>query len=96
MGASDWAASIAAVLTTVSFLPQAVHVIRTRDTRAISLLMYIMFTAGVGFWEIYGWLVMQPAIIVANLITFVLAGTILTLKVRDMAGGRSAASGSDN
>lgn len=87
MGASDWAASIAAVLTTVSFLPQAVHVIRTRDTRAISLLMYVMFTAGVGFWEIYGWLVMQPAIIVANLITFVLAGTILFLKVRD---GRQA------
>lgn len=93
MSAADWAASIAAVLTTVSFLPQAVHVLRSRDTRAISLLMYVMFTTGVGFWEIYGWLVMQPAIIAANLVTFVLAGAILVLKVRDVARGRPAQTG---
>lgn len=91
MTLADWAATIAAILTTVSFLPQAIHVLKTRDTRAISLMMYLLFTTGVGFWEIYGWLVMQPAIIVANLITFVLAGAILFLKVRDvMAGAKPA------
>ncbi len=91
MTLADWAATMAAILTTVSFLPQAIHVLKTRDTGAISLLMYVLFTTGVGFWEVYGWLVGQPAIIIANLITFVLAGAILFLKVRDVMG-RSAPS----
>ncbi len=86
MTLADWAATMAAILTTVSFLPQAIHVLKTRDTGAISLLMYVLFTTGVGFWEVYGWLVGQPAIIVANLITFALAGAILFLKVRDVMG----------
>lgn len=86
MTVADWAATIAAVLTTMSFLPQALHVIRTRDTRAISLLMYAMFASGVLFWAAYGVLVMQWAIIIANGVTLVLAGLILVLKVRDVMG----------
>ena len=90
MSYADWAASFAAVLTTLSFVPQALHVIRTRDTQAISLLMYAMFATGVLFWLAYGLLVMQWAIIIANLVTLVLAGVILGLKVRDVVGKRSA------
>ncbi len=86
MTLADWAATIAAVMTTLSFLPQALHVIKTRDTRAISLLMYAMFATGVVFWGIYGLLVMQWAVIVANGITLVLAGIILVLKQRDVVG----------
>ncbi len=83
MELADWAASIAAILTTISFLPQALHVIKTRDTDAISLTMYAMFVTGVGFWEIFGLMTMQWPIIIANVITLGLAGTILTLKIRD-------------
>ncbi|MCG3734500.1 PQ-loop domain-containing transporter [Vibrio cincinnatiensis] len=32
---------LAACLTTLSFLPQAIRVIKTRDTESISLAMYI-------------------------------------------------------
>ena len=90
MSVADWAATIAAVLTTLSFLPQALHVIRTRDTQAISLMMYAMFATGVLFWAAYGLLVMQWAIIIANGVTLVLAGLILVLKVRDVVSKRSA------
>ena len=72
----------AAALTTVSFLPQAVKTIRSRDTTGISLLMYVVFTIGIGFWFCYGLVLHSWPMIVANAITFVLAATILALKLR--------------
>ncbi|MGH8402367.1 MAG: PQ-loop domain-containing transporter, partial [Gammaproteobacteria bacterium] len=44
---------VAATLTTISFLPQAYHSLRTRDTRSISLGMYMLFTLGVALWLVY-------------------------------------------
>ena len=73
---------VAAFLTTVSFVPQAAQVLRTRETEAISLVMYSMFTAGVATWLAYGILTTQWSIIVANAITVVLAGIILVMKLR--------------
>jgi MtN3 and saliva related transmembrane protein len=73
--------AIAAVLTTSSFLPQAIKVLRTRDTGAISLVMYVLFTAGVSLWGVYGLMTWQWSIIIANGITVVLAATILAMKV---------------
>jgi len=81
----------AAVLTTVSFFPQALQVLRTRDTQAISLAMYAMFTAGIMCWGIYGLMTMQWSIILANGITLVIAALILTLKLRDVLAARRAA-----
>ncbi len=79
---TEWLGAIAATLTTLSFVPQAVKTIRSRDTRGISLWMYIAFTIGVAFWFGYGLLLHSWPMIVSNAITFVLAMTILTLKVR--------------
>ncbi len=76
--------ALAATLTTLSFVPQAVRVIRTRETAAISLAMYAMFTAGVTFWGIYGLMTMQWSIIIANAITVTLASLILFMKLRDV------------
>ena len=73
---------VAAVLTTVSFVPQAIMTIRTRDTRGISRGMYILFTVGVAFWLAYGIAVESGPMIFANTITLALAGTILALKLR--------------
>jgi MtN3 and saliva related transmembrane protein len=72
----------AAFLTTGSFVPQAIRVLRTRDTRAISLAMYAMFTTGSLLWFIYGVGINSPSVIAANAITFLLALTILILKFR--------------
>lgn len=78
----EWLGYAAATLTTISFLPQAVKTIRSRETHGISLLMYIVFTIGIGFWFCYGIALHSWPMIAANAITFVLAATILVLKLR--------------
>jgi MtN3 and saliva related transmembrane protein len=93
MGLSDIIGSIAAVLTTASFFPQAAHVLRTRDTRAISLVMYTMFTAGITLWGIYGVMTVQWSITIANGVTLVLALLILSMKVRDVLAARRVPAG---
>jgi MtN3 and saliva related transmembrane protein len=75
--------SVAAVLTTISFVPQAWLVIRTRRTGGISLLMYSLFTFGVALWLAYGILTSATPIIAANAVTLVLAGTILFIAARE-------------
>ena len=73
---------VAATLTTISFLPQVLRTVRTRDTRAISVSMYATFVAGVGLWLVYGLLTGDVPIIVSNAITFVLSGIVFILKLR--------------
>ena len=72
---------IAATLTTVSFFPQALKTLRSRDTQSISLRMYLLFTAGVTFWSIYGWMVDDGPVLLANLITLVPAVIVLSIKL---------------
>lgn len=78
----EWLGYVAATLTTLAFVPQAVQTIRTRDTRGISLGMYVVFTVGIVFWFCYGLALQSWPIIVSNAVTFVLAMTILVLKLR--------------
>ena len=82
MNLIDWVGSIAAFLTTASFVPQAWHTFRTRDVSGISLGMYSFFTLGVALWLVYGVLIMAWPIIIANAITTSLALMILTMKLR--------------
>ncbi|SHE22631.1 SemiSWEET transporter [methanotrophic endosymbiont of Bathymodiolus puteoserpentis (Logatchev)] len=72
---------IAATLTTVSFLPQAIMTLKTRDTESLSLGMYSSFTLGVLLWLIYGVCIADKAIIYANAVTFLLASLILSFKI---------------
>ncbi len=76
-----WVGYAAAALTTVSFLPQALLTLRSRDVSGISMTMYGAFTAGVALWLVYGWLLGEWPIIVANLITLMLASVILGTKI---------------
>lgn len=78
----EWLGVVAATLTTLAFVPQAVKTIRTRDTRGISLWMYVVFTTGIAFWFGYGLFLHSWPMIVSNAITFVLAATILGLKLK--------------
>ncbi|WP_024299067.1 SemiSWEET family sugar transporter [Methylomicrobium lacus] len=71
----------AALLTTASFLPQAILTIRTRDTAALSLSMYGIFTLGVSLWLIYGLFLHNLAIIAANAVTLLLSASILYVKI---------------
>ena len=80
---TDLIGLFAACLTTLSFVPQAWLVIRTRQTAGISLAMYSLFTAGITLWLVYGILKTDLPLIIANLITIMLASVILTLKIRN-------------
>ncbi len=74
---------LAAVCTTVSFIPQVVKTIKTGQTKDISLSMYVIFTAGIFFWLIYGIMIVDVPIIAANTITLLLTGTVLFLKIKN-------------
>ena len=79
----DLIGTIAATLTTLSFLPQAILVLRTGETRGISLGMYSAFTIGVALWIIYGITLGAVPIIIANAITLCLALCILTVVIKN-------------
>jgi len=72
---------LAAFGTTVSFLPQAIKTIQTKDTSGISLSMYAIFTVGTLFWLIYGIISPSWPVAVANAITLIFASVILTYKI---------------
>lgn len=72
---------IAASLTTLSFVPQAVKTIKTKRTQDISLIMYILFVTGVAMWLLYGIKINSTPIIIANAVTLLLTIPILVLKL---------------
>ncbi len=74
----------AAVLTTASFIPQAIKTIRSGDTASISLIMYVLFTSGVLLWLVYGIVNHNVPITAANAVTAVFASIILGFKIRNM------------
>jgi MtN3 and saliva related transmembrane protein len=78
---NDLVGYAAAILTTIAFVPQTLKSWRSRDLRGVSLTMYSLFTAGIALWLVYGVMIASWPIIIANTITLVLAGAILTLKV---------------
>jgi MtN3 and saliva related transmembrane protein len=82
----DIVGSLAACLTTASFLPQAWLSFKTRDVSGVSLGMYSVFTLGVALWLVYGWLLSAWPIVIANVITLALALAILGMKL--LYGGR--------
>lgn len=78
---AEWLGVIAGCLTTASFAPQALQVIRSRKVADISLAMYVSFVAGIALWLVYGILMHSIALIVSNALTLVLAGSVLTMKL---------------
>jgi MtN3 and saliva related transmembrane protein len=77
-----WVSAIAATLTTAAFVPQAVHIIRYKETKAISLVMYVAFASGVALWLLFGALIGNWPIVVSNAITLMLTLAIVGMKLR--------------
>ncbi len=73
---------VAGALTTAAFLPQAIKIWRTKSAKDISLAMFLCFCLGVALWLLYGFLVWSVPVIAANLVTLLIAGTILAFKLR--------------
>ena len=77
-----WLGYPAAVLTTLAFVPQAWLTLRTRNVSGISVTTYFALTVGVFLWLIYGIGEGDWALVIANGITFPLAGSILITKLQ--------------
>ena len=82
MQTTDIIGSVAAVLTTVSFIPQAWQTFRTKDVSGISLAMYSIFTTGVLLWLVYAIALGSWPMIFSNCITAPVALAILAMKLR--------------
>jgi MtN3 and saliva related transmembrane protein len=73
---------LAAILTTVAFIPQVVKVYKTKETKSISLSMYMVFSVGVLLWFIYGFYLNSLPMILANGITLLSSIYILFMKIK--------------
>jgi MtN3 and saliva related transmembrane protein len=73
---------IAAACTTFSTLPQLIKIIKMKETRDLSLEMYLLMTTGVALWLAYGIYRQDIVLICANSVSFFFNMAILVLKLR--------------
>ena len=78
----EWTGYVAATLTTLAFVPQALKTLRSKDTRGVSLGMYVVFTVGVVFWLAYGVALGSVPMILSNIVTLALSAAILAMKLK--------------
>ena len=72
----------AGICTTLSFVPQVVRIVKFKETRDISLMMYVILDFGICLWFIYGIMINDLPVIVANGVAMLLTSTILFFKYR--------------
>ena len=72
---------VAAILTTIAFLPQLLRTFITKSANDVSLLLLILFIIGLLFWIIYALQSNALPVLIANVITLVLNLSILSLKL---------------
>ena len=82
IGAVDLVGLAAGTLTTISFVPQVVRIVRTRSAHDISWWMFGIFSVGVALWLWYGIMLGALPVILSNVVTLTLATAILWLKWR--------------
>jgi MtN3 and saliva related transmembrane protein len=73
---------IAAILTTMAFVPQVYKVWQTKSVSGMSLTMYLIFFCGVLLWLVYGLIINSLPMIIGNAVTIVLTLIILYFLLR--------------
>jgi MtN3 and saliva related transmembrane protein len=73
---------VAAIFTTSGFLPQVYKIYQTKSTKDISFTMYLVLAIGTALWLIYGILIKELPVIIANSLSLTLIVSILFLKKR--------------
>ncbi|HEV7877672.1 SemiSWEET transporter [Bradyrhizobium sp.] len=84
-----WIGVCAAVLTSLSYIPQVRKAWPRGSTDDLSLKMLITLTAGLLLWIAYGLLKSDWVIVAANCVGAILSGSVLAFKIRDMRSGTS-------
>lgn len=78
-----WIGGLAALLTSLSYFPQVLKAWPRGSTKALSLKMLSVLTAGLILWIGYGLLKADWILIAANSVGAALTGTVLGCKLRD-------------
>jgi MtN3 and saliva related transmembrane protein len=82
METGDMLGYAAGLLTTLAFVPQVTKIWKTKSAKDVSLPAFITFAIGVALWTAYGIVRQEPAIVLWNAVTLVLAAAILAMKVK--------------
>lgn len=72
----------AGTITSITFLPQVIHIWKTKSAKDLSLMMLLLLILGVLMWLTYGLLVMDAAIIYTNSMVLVMSLTLLIFKLK--------------
>ena len=72
----------AGTLTTISFIPQVIKLYKTKDAKDLSTATFCIFSCGVFLWLIYGIIIHEWPIIIANSITLILTFIIIVMKLK--------------
>ncbi len=78
---ADLIGTIAGILSTLSFLPQAIKVWHTKSTHDLSLEMYVLYTAALLLWGVYGGMIGSWPLVTTEIVTLVLSVYILVMKL---------------
>ena len=78
----EWIGYIAATCTTIAFLPQVIHTIRSKNVKGISLNMYLILELGLILWLMYSLHIKDLPIMAANSVTLIFSSVILYMKIR--------------
>ena len=73
---------IACLLTTGAFLPKILKTIKTKETKDISLSMYVIYNIGVCVWFVYGFMIGETAILVGNTFSLIFGLIMLIMKLK--------------
>jgi MtN3 and saliva related transmembrane protein len=74
--------ALAALITTLGWVPQVVKLARERKADNISLIATGSIAAGVALWAVYGVLIGSWPVIIANVLTLLFVGAIVVMKLR--------------
>jgi MtN3 and saliva related transmembrane protein len=81
-GMTDAIGFLAGALTTIAFVPQALKIYTSKSGKDVSARMLLIFSAGLILWLVYGVMIESLPVILANIVTLILSGAIITLKIR--------------
>ncbi len=87
MDAVELVGSIAAALSMFTFLPQAIRVIRTGDTAAISLTTYVIVVLSTAIWCVYGVMIASIPVVAANVVNGSFGLFVMFRKLASMRAG---------
>lgn len=73
---------IAGAITTSALIPQVLKIYKTKSAKDISLTMFIFMAVGISLWLLYGFLIKEFPVILANTVSLFLIGLIIIMKIR--------------